>query len=178
MLYSTCLTPVCYAEDLRLGVLFLLLSLQPPLLTPHTYRISTLPTQEVSPILKLPSTLQTSKALGMPITTQRLDHDIRNRLPAASTFAAVPVGMTADAPRIAILLHERRSRIERIAALGAEEMALVPFCAARHDDLALDRRLTRFAARGEELVVVEVAVEAEGLVAVFHFLLNHITRNI
>jgi len=77
--------------------------------------------------------------------------------------------MTAHAPRIPVLLDERRRAVEGIAALRAEEMSDVPFRAAGHDDLAFDRGPAALAARGEELVEVEVAVEAQTGVAVRGF---------
>lgn len=46
-----------------------------------------------------------------------------------------------------------------ISTLRAEEMPNMPFRPARHDDLALDRRLAASAARGEGFVEVEVAIE-------------------
>lgn len=114
------------------------------------------------------------KARLMPVPPQRLQHRLRDRLPAAPTLAAVPIRVTTHAPRVAVLLHERRAGIERIAALRAEEVARMPLRAARDDDLALDGRLTGLAARGEELVEVEMAVEAERGVAVVEFLLQEL----
>lgn len=102
----------------------------------------------------------------MPLTPQRLDNNIRHRLPALPALRAVPVRVAIAAPRIPILLHERRAGIERIAALSAKEVSGVPLRAARDDDFTLDRRLARFAAGAEEFVEVEGAVEAEGGIAV------------
>lgn len=105
----------------------------------------------------------------MPLTPQRLDNNIRHRLPALPALRAVPVRVAIAAPRIPILLHKRRAGIERIAALSAEEVSGVPLRAARDDDFTLDRRLARFAAGAEEFVEVEGAVEAEGGLAVAFF---------
>ena len=77
--------------------------------------------------------------------------------------------MTPHTPRIAILLHKRRRAIKRVSALCAEEVADVPLGAARDNDLAFDRRLAAFATWREELVKVEMAVEAGRLVAIFGF---------
>ena len=74
--------------------------------------------------------------------------------------------MTGHAPSIAIAFDKRGSRIERIAAFGAKEVASVPFAAARENDFAFDGGLAASAAGGEEFVVVEVAVEAGGGVLV------------
>lgn len=68
--------------------------------------------------------------------------------------------MAIHTPRIPILLYKRRGRIERVTALGTEEVPGVPFCTTRNNDLALNGRLAALAARREELVEVEVAVEA------------------
>lgn len=46
-----------------------------------------------------------------------------------------------------------------ITTLGAEKVANVPFCATCYDNLALDRCLTALAARTEELMEIQVAVE-------------------
>lgn len=83
--------------------------------------------------------------------------------------------MTIHTPRIPFLLHKRRARIKRIAALGAEKVASVPLGATRNNHLALNRRLTALAAGRKELVEVEVAVEAEGFVgAVLVFEARHV----
>lgn len=102
----------------------------------------------------------------MPLSPQRLDHNIRHRFPALATLGTVAISMAVAAPRVAILLDKRRTSVERIATLRAEEVASVPFRAARNNDLAFDRRLARFAARAEHLVEVEGAVEAHRGLAV------------
>jgi hypothetical protein len=75
--------------------------------------------------------------------------------------------MAPNAPRIPILLDERRRGIKGIAALCAEEVADVPLSAARYHDFALDGCLARLAAGREQFVEVEVAEEAHALIAVF-----------
>lgn len=82
----------------------------------------------------------------MPLSAQRLDHDLSHGFPAFPTLGAVAVGMTSDTPRVPVLLDKRRVRVEGIAALRAEEMAGVPVRAARNDDLAFDWGLAGFAA--------------------------------
>lgn len=74
------------------------------------------------------------------------------------------MGMTPDTPGIIVLLDKGRGSIEGVAAGGAEEVALVVRVAAGDDDAGFDGRLAGFAAGGEELVVVEVAVESRGIV--------------
>jgi hypothetical protein len=96
----------------------------------------------------------------MPLAPQSLNDDIRHRLPTLPTLGTIAVCVAIAAPRVSILLYKRRTRIERVAALGAEEMACVPFGAASHDDFAFDGRLARLAARAEHLVEIQRAVEA------------------
>ena len=115
----------------------------------------------------------------MPLGAQRLHHRIRNRLPTPLALGAVPIGMAIDAPRVPVLFDERGGGIERITALGAEEVAGVPLGAAGDDDLALDGGFAGFAAGGEALVEVEVAVEARRWVgAVARFQVRHCFRGL
>lgn len=102
----------------------------------------------------------------MPLLSQRLDHHLRDRLATTGALAAEAATMTADAPGKAVLLDKRRGFIERIAALGAEEMADVPLAATGQNDLAFNRGLARATARAEFLMEVQVAVEAHAVVAV------------
>lgn len=81
----------------------------------------------------------------MPLKPKRLDHNIRHRLSAPLALRTIAIGMTIDTPSIPILLHKRRSRVERITALGAEEVTRMPLRATRDNDLALDRRLAALA---------------------------------
>lgn len=97
----------------------------------------------------------------MPLTPQRLNHNICHRLAALAALRTVPVSMAVATPCIAIFLDERRASIERIATLRAEKVPSVPLSATSNDNLALDRSLARFAARAEHFVEVERAVEAE-----------------
>jgi hypothetical protein len=105
----------------------------------------------------------------MPLAPQRLDNHIRHRLPTLPTLGTVAVRVAVAAPRVPILLHERRARIERIAALRAEEVAGVPLGAASHYNLAFDGCLARLAARAEHLVEVQRAIEAQGRLTVCLF---------
>ena len=72
--------------------------------------------------------------------------------------------MTRYTIRVPALLDERGVAFERVAAFRAEEVAHVVFAARGEDDFAFDGRLAGAAARAEEFVEVEVAVEAEGVV--------------
>ncbi|KAI7527284.1 hypothetical protein KC331_g16438 [Hortaea werneckii] len=74
------------------------------------------------------------------------------------------MGMTPHTPGIIVLLDKRRGSVEGITASSAEEMPLVVGVAAGDDDAGFDGGAAGFAAGGEELVVVEVAVEAGGVV--------------
>ena len=72
--------------------------------------------------------------------------------------------VTIDTPRITVFFHKWGTAVERIATLRTEEVTNVPLCAARYNDFAFDRRLTRLTARGEELVKIKVAEEARRFV--------------
>ncbi|KAI7558154.1 hypothetical protein KC316_g13341 [Hortaea werneckii] len=100
----------------------------------------------------------------MPLPPQRPHHHFRNRLPALPTLGTIPMGMTPDTPRIIVLLDKRGGSIKGIAAGSAGEMPFVVGVAAGDDDAGFDRGTAGFAAGGEELVVVEVAVESRRLV--------------
>ena len=78
--------------------------------------------------------------------------------------------VTVDTPRVSIFLHKGRRAIERITALGAEEVAGVPLSTACNDDFAFDGRLAALASWREELVEVKVAVEASGLISAIFLL--------
>jgi len=111
-------------------------------------------------------TYQTTEAVRMPLAAQRLDDHIRHRLPTLPTLGTVAVRVAVAAPRVPILLYERRARIERVAALRAEEMAGVPLGAACHDDFALDGSLAGLAARTKHLMEIQGAVEAQCRLAI------------
>ena len=96
----------------------------------------------------------------MPLRPKRLDNGIGNRFSTPLTLRTVAMRMAIHAPSVSIFLHKRGCGIKRITALSAEEMTSMPFRAASDDDLAFDWRFATFATRGEELMEVEVAVEA------------------
>jgi hypothetical protein len=105
-------------------------------------------------------THHTTETTLMPLGPKRLDHRVRDGLATTLALGAIPVGVATHAPRVALLLDERGRRIKGVAALCAEKVACVPLGATRDNDLALDGRLARFAAGGEELVEVERTEEA------------------
>lgn len=96
----------------------------------------------------------------MPLPPQRPHHHLGNRLPTLPTLGAIPMGMTPHTPGIIIFFHERGGSIKGVATGSAEEMPFVVGVSAGDDDAGFDRGAAGFAAGGEELVVVEVAVEA------------------
>jgi hypothetical protein len=111
-------------------------------------------------------TYQATETVRMPLAAQRLDNNIRHRLPTLPALGTVAVSVTVAAPRVPILLYKRRTGIEWVATLRAEKVTGVPLCAASHDDFAFDRGLARLAARAEHLVEVQRAVEAQGRLAI------------
>lgn len=114
-------------------------------------------------------TYQTAETVRMPLTPQRFDNHIRNRLAALPALRTIAVRVAITAPSVAILLDKRRARIERVAALCTEEVASMPLRATSDDDLALNGRLARFATRTEELVEVERAVKPQRRLPVAFF---------
>lgn len=72
--------------------------------------------------------------------------------------------VTINTPSIPILLYKRRVRIKRIATLGTEKVTGMPLRATGNNNLAFNRRLAALAAGREELVEIEVAVEAGSFV--------------
>lgn len=120
-----------------------------------------------------------NEAARMPLGTQGLDDRISDRLATALALGRVAVRMAIDTPCVPVLLDERRARIERVAALRAEEMSRVPLGAARYNDLPFDGRLARLAARREALVEIQMAVEPRTLVRTVLLLeLRHFLRRV
>lgn len=106
----------------------------------------------------------------MPLAAQGADvlpYDSLATLLALGRAPLGALGLAVDAPRVAVLLDMRHALRERVAALGAEEVPVVPVLPERHHMFTQDRRRAVLAAGGEELVPVQVAIEAEALVAVF-----------
>lgn len=147
----------------------LALSLQSPLFTPHAHRVLTVTAQEVPAVVKLTTTFHAAKTLSMPLCSKCFDNGVSHRLAALLALSRVAVRVAAHTPSIAVFFHKRSGRVERIAALCAEEMPRMPLSPACHNHLALNRRLAAFASWAEELVVVEMAIEAHSLVTVIDF---------
>ncbi len=90
----------------------------------------------------------------MPVSVQGTYPFCHDGFPAALALAAEFSSMAVQTPGIAILLYEGCFGIERVAALGAEEMADVPGATTRNDNFRLNGRFARFTSRGEEFVKV------------------------
>lgn len=101
----------------------------------------------------------------MPFRAESLDNRIRDRLATALALCTISIGMTVDTPRIAILLHKRRTRIERITTLSTEEMTRMPLRATRNHDLPLNRGLTTLTPGTKTLMKVQMAVKSRTLIA-------------
>jgi hypothetical protein len=131
----------------------------------------------------------------MPLCSKCFDNGVSYRLAALLALSRVAVRVATHTPSIAVFFNKRSGRVKRlnsivqmsaiyylylarrstrdgstyIATLCAEEMPRMPLSPASHNHLALNRRLAAFASRAEELVVVEMAIEAHSLVAVIGF---------
>lgn len=90
-------------------------------------------------------THHTNKTLNMPLRSQRLNHHLCNRASALLTFRAVPINMAIHAPRIPVLLHERRRAIKRIPALGTKKVSNVPLRTTSNHNFTFDGRLAGLA---------------------------------
>ena len=113
----------------------------------------------------------------MPLRPQSLDNRIRYRFATLTTFCAEAIRVAPHTPSVPFLLYERSRRVEWVTALRAEEMANVPLGATGYHDLALNGRLAALAPGREELVEVEMAVEAQAFVeTVFGFETVHVFK--
>lgn len=106
------------------------------------------------------STYHTTKALGMPLSTQRAYATLNDCLPTSFALPAELSSMTSHTPCIPILLHKGSLRIKWITALCAEEMAYMPGSTAGKNNLTFNRRLAAAAAWRIKLMVIKMAVEA------------------
>jgi len=102
----------------------------------------------------------------MPLPAQRFYRDfVQDRGFTPFTTRTRAPRMAAHAISIPVTaFDEGRRRGKRVAALGAEEVIDVVGVAARNDNLTLDGCLAGAAAWGEELVEIQVTVEAEGVI--------------
>lgn len=141
--------------------------LEPALLTRHTNRLLSILTEKKLSIRERFITERTAKTPIMPLPPEGPDHRRRHGLPAAPTLCRVPIRVAVDTPRKPVLLDERRRRVERVAALGAEEVADVVLGPARQHHLPLDRRLAALAPGRKLFVVVEMAVKQDRLLVLF-----------
>ncbi len=134
------------------------------------------------PVVKAAVAGGAAEALVMPLAAQGanvLPDDGRLALTALGRPALGALRLAGHAPRIAVLFDMRHALLERVAALGAEEVPKVPVGAQRHHVLAHDGRLAVLAARGVQLVPVEVAEEAHPFVAVLaHRLAGLVGKNL
>ena len=134
----------------------------------HHHATGDLPGEDL-PVLEAALALGAAEAVLVPLAAQRLDVLTDDGGPALPTLGSPPLGtlgLTLNAPRVAVLLDVGHAVLERVAALGAEEVPIVPVVAQRHNVLAENGRPAVLAPRGEELVPVEMAVEPETIVSV------------
>ena len=121
------------------------------------------------PVVEAALALGAAEALVVPLAAEGLDvlaDDALLAAPALGGAALRALRLALDAPRVAVLFNVRHAVLKGVAALGAEKVSVVPVGAERDNVLAEDRRLAVLAARRKLLVPVEVAVEAQALVAV------------
>ncbi|KAK5634733.1 hypothetical protein RRF57_010446 [Xylaria bambusicola] len=105
----------------------------------------------------------------MPLGAEGLDilsNDSFLATPALGRASLGALSLAGDAPRVAVLLDVRHALLERVAALGAEEVAKVPVLTEGDDVVTENGRLAVLALRRKVLVPVEVAEEPHALVAV------------
>ena len=105
----------------------------------------------------------------MPLTPKGLDvlsdnSELAHLALRSPSFRSL--GLATDTPRIPVLLYVRHAALERITAFRAEEVAIVPMRVEGDDVLAKDRCLAVFAAWGEKLMPVEMAVEPKPVIPI------------
>lgn len=86
-----------------------------------------------------------------------------------------PLGLALDAPRVTVLLYVRHAVFKRIAAFCAEKVAVVPMVPKGNDVLPKDGRPAMLAARGEELMPVQMAIQPEPVIPILR---HGIARNL
>lgn len=110
-----------------------------------------------------------AEALVVPLASEGLDVLANHGQLAPLALGGAPLcplGLTVDTPRIAILLNVRHAFLERVAALGAEEMTVVKMVAKGNNVISQDGRRTGLAAGSKQFVPVQVAEEPQARVAV------------
>lgn len=77
-----------------------------------------------------------------------------------------PLCLALDAPRVTVLLYVRHAVFEGIATFCAEEVTVVPVMTKGNDMLPEDGRPAVLAARGEKLMPVQMAIQAEAVIPI------------
>lgn len=137
-------------------------STQDPRLVPFT-------NWEDLPVIESSAASSAAETFIVPLGAQCFDILSNDRSLAALTLGRAtlrPSRLAGHAPRIPVLLNVRHPPLKRIAALGTEEMSVMPVFAERYDVFAQDGRLAVFAMRREQLVPVQMAVEPQPLIAI------------
>lgn len=125
---------------------------------------------EYLPIVEPSLTLMAAEAMLVPLASQRLDILADDRCLAHLALGRTafrPLCLAIDTPCVAVLLNVCHAMLKRVAALGAEEMPVMPMRSKRHNMLSKDGSRAVLAAWSEEFVPVEMAIEAESFVSVF-----------
>lgn len=106
----------------------------------------------------------------MPLASKRPDVLPNDRLPALLALGCPSLrsfGLAIDAPCVAVLLDMRHALFEGVAALSAEEVAIVPVIAKSDDMLTQDWCCAMLATGCKQLMPIKVTVEAETFVTIF-----------
>jgi hypothetical protein len=124
---------------------------------------------EYLPVVEASLALGAAEAMLMPFSAQGLNvlpDDGRFALPALGCPSLCSLGLALDAPGVAVLLDVRHALLEGVAALGTEEMTVVPVLAQGNNMLSHDRGRAVLASRSKQLVPVEVAIKTHALIAI------------
>jgi hypothetical protein len=114
--------------------------------------------------------LSASEAMLMPFSAQGLNILSNNSCTALSAFWCSPLGtlrLAINTPSVPVLLDVCHAMVERVTALGAEEMAVVPVSTESDNVLTENRGLAVLTARGEQLMPVKMTEESETLISIF-----------
>jgi hypothetical protein len=124
---------------------------------------------EYLPIIEASLALGAAEAMLMPFSAQGLDvlpNDGRFALPALWGPSLCSLGLALDAPGVTVLLDMRHALLKGVAALSAEEVAIVPVLTQGNNMLSHDRGRAVLASRSKQLVPVEVAIKTHALIAI------------